>query len=86
MGTQYTNDNGLGDCIVGQATRVGYNFCSSLGAETAYKPSPTVTPIIKSNPQQVLTATAPVIPWGQPVSRAGLRAPGAGKGGDKKFN
>jgi hypothetical protein len=40
MGVKYTDDGGLGDFIVGEATGVGYNFHSSLGAQTAAKPAP----------------------------------------------
>lgn len=41
MGTQYTNDRDLGDYIIGQATGVGYNAYSNLGAQhhqPAYTP------------------------------------------------
>ena len=40
MPTTYTNDGGLGDFIVGQATGVGWNAYSSLGASTRAQPAP----------------------------------------------
>ncbi|MGP1394704.1 MAG: hypothetical protein ACTS3R_04270 [Inquilinaceae bacterium] len=52
MPTIYTKDSGLGDFIVGQATGVGYNFHSSLGAQyhQPYKP-----PVVSRPPSTTST-------------------------------
>lgn len=47
MPTNYTNDGGLGDFIVGQSTGVGYNAYSNLGAQY-HKP---YTPPVYSPPR-----------------------------------
>lgn len=39
MGTEYTNDNYLGDMIIGGATGASYNSASSFGARTRVIPS-----------------------------------------------
>ncbi|NRG18505.1 hypothetical protein HPQ64_12480 [Rhizobiales bacterium] len=66
MGTQYTDDGGLGDFIVGQATGVGYNFHSSLGAQCHQPytpPAPYIPPKGRdSSAQTVIAPAAPVQP------------------------
>jgi len=69
MPTNYTNDGGLGDFIVGQATGAGYNAYSNLGAQyhkPAYTPpvytpprgqqTQTASPTYVAQPQRPLTA------------------------------
>lgn len=61
MGTQYTDDGGLGDFIVGQSTGVGYNFHSSLGAQTrteVYAP-PSIVPPNSPNRGTAIGSTYP---------------------------
>ncbi|MGB7931424.1 MAG: hypothetical protein WCH04_04260 [Gammaproteobacteria bacterium] len=65
MGRQYTSDGGLGDFMQGQATGVGYNFYSSLGAQyhKPYSPPPSrIIPLPSSSKDYPLAG--PPLPLG----------------------
>ena len=65
MGTEYTNDGGLGDMVVGKATGTGYNFPSSLGAQYHQPYSPPVS----HAPPETDPVVDPVAVVAQPVRR-----------------
>jgi hypothetical protein len=58
MGTQYTDDGGLGDFIVGKATGAGYNFHSNLGAQLR---QPSTQPVSYTPPKTEGAGTSNVL-------------------------